>query len=110
MRVYQNSNLDKLITNRTGYVKLSDGNKRFFKYAKLERSDTSKINSLKGIDMEENSFIIRTLDSYNFQTSDRIIINNKQYRIRSIYTEQQESSNGPFIKNMKEFKYLVLVN
>lgn len=110
MFVYQNSNSNKLISNRTAYVRLSDNDKHYFKYSKMERSDISKINALKGIEMEENSFIIRTMDSYIFQTTHKIIINNKQYKIKSIYTEEQENSNGPFIKNMNPFKYLVLVN
>ena len=77
-----------------------------FNYYLMDRSDITSISVLKNIEMEEKNLILRTTSSYPFTTKTKIYYDGKQYSVDSIYTEEQETSNGMFVRNVKPIKYI----
>lgn len=108
LSVFQNSDDNKkLLRNRTAYIKEESGIRIAFKYYKVDREDIRENDKLKGIEMQETQMIIKTLSGYAFNKKTKIVIDNYQYSINSIYTEDRDQVNGMYIR-VKPFKYLVL--
>lgn len=93
----------------TAFIKLDDETQIPFDYLKLNRRDKNKSEILKNIEGQEYKFIIGTTFHYDFNIKNKIIIENKQYTIENIYTEENNDQNGPFRKAMPRIIYLSLV-
>lgn len=105
---FDNDNKVKLLQFRTAYYKDDVGNKKQFKFSYLDREDITAIDILKDIEMEEKTFIIRTKSNLPFSTQRKIVIDNIQYVISSIYTEPDKNNNGMYRKKLLPFTYLVI--
>ena len=93
---------------KVAYVKCNDDTKIKFSYYKLDREDITEKDFLKGIELQGTKIVIRTISEYDFKKQTKIIINNFQYSVESIYKEDQESENGPFRRNLPPYIYLTL--
>lgn len=108
LNVFKHNKDPKALRNyRTAYIKEDSGDKAAFKYFLVDREDAREADFLKGIEMQTYTKIIKTSFSYDFTIKTKIIIDNIQYSVNSLYTEQQEQANGMF-RNVKNFTYLVL--
>lgn len=107
LNIFLKSTNKKLTHYRIAKIKEDSGEQISFNYYLVDREDTKVEEFLRGVEMQSSSKIIRTTFSYNFTIKTKIVINNVQYAVRSIYTEQQEIDNGLF-RQPKQIKYLVL--
>lgn len=108
INVFHKDSDKRFIRYRTAYIK-EESTQVPFKYYKMSDSDISKKDFLKGIEMQECSFTIRTMFQYQFTLHTKILVEGKQYKIGYIYREEDESANGVFRKNVKPYTYLGLV-
>lgn len=108
LNVFHKDGDQRYIRYRTAYIK-EDTNQIPFKYYKLSDSDISKEEFLRGIEMQQTGFIIRTMFDYQFTLHTKVVINDRSYKVSYIYREEDESANGIFRKNVKPYTYLGLV-
>ena len=107
LNVFHKDGETRYIRYRQGFIKESE-NKIPFKYYKLSDSDISREDFLKGVEMQNTSLTIRTMDSYNFTMHTQVLINDRPYKVGYIYREEDDCANGLFRKNVKPYTYLVL--
>lgn len=70
-----------------------------FRYYRLNRKDIIGIEYISGLQDQRESYIIRTDSRYPFKKNNKIVIGDYTYSILSIYTQDQDSENGMFIKD-----------
>jgi len=108
LNIFSNDKDESAKKYRLGYIKFENNEKIPFKYRKLSRTDITENTYLKGVIFQDESFVIETKSSYKFDLRTKVLINNKQYSISALYSEEQENADGIFRKNMKPNKYLIL--
>ena len=95
---------------RIAFLIIDDATKQSFRYHRLSRKDINSVQLLQNLNIDEYSITIETTANLDFGTTKNKIISldNREFRIQSIYEEEMEGYDG-YISNLKRTKkYLIL--